>query len=417
MATASIDLVTETTAKAILEEERQRNAYLAVLAKDSIEAAITDYASIQRIVRAGLASKVFEVGDQINVSWTNEVSGTTYEWPFDVVHFDDVELADGETVPGMYLQAHYCSPFGVQFDQTEANYYCGEALPAGAYFFTVGTSWGSYFVPDTSYYFTTTVDIPAGGQIRVGAKSESTAWAGGDTAVSSWRVYTYESSSATDTLESGLELTEGTSGTSLGTAKTTDDYADSGINNLARAGFGYNRWSQSGIRQYLNSSAAIGEWWSSQNNYDRPPAQLATYPGFMSGFNDDFLAILKPVKVTTVLNTVSDDQIGTSEDTYDTFFLASLEQQFITPQLSGVEGDAWEYWKRVVGSTETVARQVTGAFPLTYSLNAKTTAQNVRLRSASRSHACNSWDVSSSGSVNNYYAYYAYRFVPCCVVC
>ena len=417
MASATIDLVTNTTAQAILEEEKTRNAYLAVLASGSSMTKITDYATIQKIVQNGLASKVFEVGNQINVNWKDAVSGTTYEWPFDIVHFDDVELADGETVPGMFLQAHYCSPFGVQFDQSEAIYYCGEALPAGTYYFTIGTSWGTYCVSGTSYYFTTTVDIPAGGQIRIGNTSESAGWAAPDSAVSNWRVYTYESIDATECLESDLTLTVGTSGTSLGTTTSAIDYADSGINNLQRAAYGYNRWSQSGIRQYLNSAAAIGKWWSPQNNFDRPPAQLATYPGFMSGFEDDFLSILKPIKVTTALNTISDDQIGTQEDTYDTFFLTSLEQQFITPQLSGVEGDAWDYWKRAIGSTTTIKTGVTGAFPITYALNAQASAQNVRLRSAYRGAACNTWFVYSTGYVYYGSASYAFRFAPGCVVC
>lgn len=405
------------TGEKILAEMQNQSELLEYIAAGSVGSiADLDYAAIRSIVQKGLASKRFAIGDQINANWT-DASGNTYVWPFDVVQFGDVELESGETVPGMFLQAHYCSTIGVQFDQTEALYYCSEALPAGTYYFTIGTSWGTYCVSGTSYYFTTTEDIPAGGQIRIGGTSESTAWAAPDTAVANWRVYTYSSISATAALESGLTLTEGTEGTELGTTTSSIKYADSGINNLQRAGYGYNRWSQSGIRQYLNSRAAAGSWWSPQNNFDRPPAQLTSYPGFMAGFDDDFLSVLGKVKVTTALNTVSDSEIGTQEDTYDTFFLASLEQQYITPQLSGVEGDYFEYWKRATGASSPVAQYVTGAFPITYALNAKTSAQDVRLRSAYRGDAYGAWHVYSAGYVGSSSASGAIRFAPVCVVC
>lgn len=411
----------ETTIQKILEAEQQRNDYLAVLAAEATTNVLTDYAAIQRIVRQGLAPKFFEVGDQINAEWKDAVSNTTYTWQFNVVHFGDVELKNGEVVPGMYLQAHYCNPFNFQFDQSEALYYTTEDLPAGVYYFTIGTSWGTHCVKDSVYYFTTAVTIPAGGQIRIGRNGEANAWGAPDLSPSSWCAHTYESPSATSPLETNLALSawsEDIGGTNLGTTLSTIKFSDSGINNLQRAAYGYNRWSQSGIRQYLNSAAAIGKWWTPQNNFDRPPAQLATYPGFMSGFDESFLNILKPVKVTTALNTVSDSEIGAREDTYDTFFLASLEQQNITPQLSGVEGDAWEYWKRALGLSGFFTKLYTnGAYPVTYAINAKTSPQSVRLRSANRGSAHSTWYVGSSGTVSTNYASNAYRFAPACVVC
>ena len=120
---------------------------------------------------------------------------------------------------------------------------------------------------------------------------------------------------------------------------------------MQRAAYGYNRWSQSAIRQQMNSDAAAGSWFTPQNPYDRRPDQLASLRGMKAGFDEGFLNILKPVKVTTALNTVTDDQIGASEDTFDMFFLASLEQEYIQPQASGVEGQYWEYWKRRLGLT------------------------------------------------------------------
>lgn len=394
------------------------NANIAAIAAANSSAVFADYNAISRIVRQGLGPQFFQIGDQINVKYRDPTnSETVYDWPFNVVHFGDVTLQDGEVVPGMFLQAHYCSPFESQFDQSEALYYCSIALNPGTYCFTIGTDWGTYCKAGTTYHFTTTQQIPAGGQVRIGRANESDPWAAPDNAPSTWKVHTYASTSSTEPLETGLTVTEGAQGTSLGTTTTNIKYGDTGINNLQRSGYGYNRWSQSGIRQYLNSKGAAGAWWTPQNNFDRPPAQLATYPGFMAGFEDNFLDVLKPIKVTTALNTISDSEIGTSEDTYDTFFLASLQQQYIQPQLSGAEGDTWEYWRRAVGSTSPAPRLKDGAFPLTYAINGKTSAQFVRLRSASRSNATYAWLVGSSGYVFTSHSAWAYRFSPACVIC
>lgn len=395
------------------------NANVAAIAAANASAVFADYNAIARIVRQGLGPQFFQIGDQINVKWKPDDSGTEYDWPFNVVHHGNVTLEGGEVVPGMYLQAHYCSSLGIQFDQSEALYYCADTLPAGTYNFTIGSTWGDkgYVVTGKTYSFTTTQSIPAGGQVRIGRANEADSWDAPDNAPSTWRVHTYASPSATDPLETNLTLTEGAQGTSLGTTTDSIKYGDSGINNLQRAGYGYNRWSQSGIRQYLNSKAAAGAWWTPKNNFDRPPAQLAANRGFMAGFEDDFLAVLKPVKVTTALNTISDSEIGTSEDTYDTFFLASLEQEYITSQSSGIEGEVWEYWKRAIGSTSPAPWHQNGAVPITYAINSKTSAQYVRLRSADRGNAYSTWYVYDSGQVHSNISTWGSRFSPACVIC
>ena len=190
---------------------------------------------------------------------------------------------------------------------------------------------------------------------------------------------------------------------------------------MQRVAYGYNRWSQSAIRQYLNSAKAAGQWWEPQHKWDRPPAELASKPGFLSGYSDDFLNAIKPVRVRTALNTVTDAAVGTYEDTYDKIFLASLEQEFITPQASGVEGEAWDYWKQAVERSTPTPWYKTfaeGGHPITYGIDGKTSARYVRLRSAGRGFASNTWFVYASGHVSHYGgAVYSGRFAPACVIC
>jgi len=375
------------------------------------------WAQIQQIVQSGNAQDWFNIGDQLEINWTK--NGTVHKLPFDVVSFDPV-LKYGESAekPGLWLQSHYAGD-GVQFSASNALYVATEALPAGTYHFTIGTNWGTHCVAGKSYQFTTTKQIPAGGQIMVGRNNEYYTWGAPDQAVSGWRVHTFESSAATTPLDSNLGLTEGTDGTDLGTTTSSIKYSTSGINNLQRAAYGYNRWSQSANRQYYNSAAAAGAWWTPQNPFDRAPQQLASLAGYMSGFDADFLAVLGKIKVTTALNTVSDSEIGMTEDTYDTFFLPSLEQEYIVPQLAGVEGAYWPYWKErlELDTPQKQGSDGTNANHIRYAYDARTSAQTCRLRSANRGYANNPWYVNPSGSANGYYATSAYRGCPACVIC
>ena len=96
----------------------------------------------------------------------------------------------------------------------------------------------------------------------------------------------------------------------------------------------------------------------------------------------------------------------------------SLQQMFVSPQLANVEGNYFEYWKSRLGRTSyagTGSSNVFDAFKIP-ALNADS-AQSVRLRSANRGHALNTWVVLSSGCVSNDSASYAYRFSPVCVIC
>ena len=405
---------------AVAALERQNLLLTQLIQSQSEATPIATLNEIAEIVRRGEASNVFNIGDQINVNWNN--GQNDYVLPFDITHFGDVQLQDGETIPGMFIQSHYALD-GVQFDQNEAFYVVpAGGMAAGTYHFTMGNSWGTHVVSGKSYEFTLAESYAEGDLLQLGTATSEVSGLP-DTAPANWRVRTYKASGSTP---AGLAanateivtLSEGTGGIDLGTLSSSTKYGTSGLNNMQRAAYGYNRWSQSAIRQQMNSDAAAGSWFTPQNPYDRRPDQLASLRGMKAGFDEGFLNILKPVKVTTALNTVTDDQIGASEDTFDMFFLASLEQEYIQPQASGVEGQYWEYWKRRLGLTNP---QPTGQpFPahIRYAYNAKTSAQYCRLRSAYRGNACNTWYVHSSGAAAyGTNATYAYRAVPACVIC
>ena len=399
-----------------------------IAAAHAADVDLTDEKAIQRIVRINEAKNFFSIGDQLVPVW-NDGNSHDYDLNMDVVAFHDAQNAQDETVPGLWLQSHWGLP-GVQFDASEAIMVCAEALPAGTYHFTIGTNWGTHCIKDKVYEFTTTVEIPAGGQIVIGSNTSFWNWGAPDVAPANWRVYTFKGPKYVTALET-LTLEEGEDGEDLGNLNSATKYSTTGVglNNLQRAAYGYNRWSQSGIRQWMNSDAAkatvgadgllSGGWWEPQNPYDRPPQQITTMDGFMRGLPDEFLAAVQPIKVTTALNTVSDGGIGTSEVTLDKFFLASLEQEYIVPQIAGVEGAYWPYWKERLGlnSPQAQGSGGTNAKHIRYAIENHASAQSVRLRSAHRGTAFSAWIVYASGTVSTYYATSAYRPAPACVIC
>ncbi len=380
---------------------------------------ITDMREVQEIVRSGHAQEFFALGDQIDVVWTpdNEAPNTTYHIPFDVVAFQSVEDAQGNTHENaMWLQSHYAlTP--IQFSGNNAFYVPDAELPAGTYHFSMGNAWGSHVVANKSYQFTLTQAVPAGGQLVLGTATSNTS-ALPDTAPANWRVRTFANGLQADPTEI-VTLEEGATGTDLGVLSSSTKYSESGINNMQRAAYGYNRYTHSAIRQWLNSSAGKGEWWEQKNPFDHRPDQLATVQGFMAGLPQDFLQVIKPIKVTTALNTVSDSTIGTSESVADKFFLPSLEQEYIAPQLSGVEGAYWPYWKDRLGLNAPQAQGSGGAnaHHIRYAYENHTSTQYVRLRSAYRGGAYYAWSVSSTGSAS-YGAGAAGLIRPCpaCVI-
>lgn len=365
------------------------NAILSVIASKSGGLTPSSLSDIQKIVQSGLAPQVFSIGDQILVPWKDVADNNKeYSLVFDVVAFTQAKDFEGVLHPSMILQSHYLLPFGIQFSNYQAFYIAEAELPAGTYNLTIGNSWGANCVTNKVYQFTLTTAVPIGGQLS-GLRTAP------DTSPLNWKVYSYTSSSSATPVET-VDLAEGNAGTSLGTLSFTPTEP---LNSLQCVAYGYNDWSKSAYRQFLNSKSGINSWWTPQHKFDRPPNELSTKAGFLSGFEDDFLQILKPSFIKTYKNTLTDD--GTVTETLDTFFLPSLEEQYIVPQLAG-EGNAWDYWQTRL--QRTTPREWYKETPelVKYSIANKTSAQYYRLRSAYRGYGYHAWDVNPSGSVNYY---------------
>lgn len=401
-------ILLDETGKQMIERLDRQNAILSIIAADKKQAMYENMAQIADIVRGNTVDQnavIFPVGSKITVPWVDKSNNKEYTMPFNVVHHKLVELADGSIVPGMIIQSHYATPYGVQFSHNQAFYYASAVLPAGDYKITLGTTWGNKeCVAGTIVSFTLTSELPVGGRLcgMYGLP---------DQASSAWKIYAYAADGKT-LLETMNATVGDNGGTSLGTMYSNRN--DEGLNFMQQVAYGYNRWSQAAIRQWLNSEAAADNWWMPQSDYDIVPDQ-ANKPGFLSGFDADFLSAIRAIKVQTAANTLTDG--GVTDVTYDKFFCPSLEEIFTTPQIKGIEGEAWNYWKQALRRTTPTDRGVVYPEYIHYALENHASAQYVRLRSAYRGAGSNAWYVDSTGSVTGYYAYYAHRCAPACAIC
>ena len=406
MSAITAPVILDSTGKQIVEKLHTQNLLLDILAGATLEHT-QNLEEIANIVRSGDADKIFNIGDQIIVPWTDPVADKTWSMPFDVVHFGNVTLEDQESVPGMFLQAHYAHPFGVQFSHERAFLKCPSGLAAGKYKFAFEANYGTVITAGDVVCFELTAAVPENGRI-------AGCYGAPDKAKSTWKIYSYAADGATlnEAAITPYFTADGTE-TDLGTMKT--DARNGDLNAAQEMAYGYNNYKASAIRQYLNSAAGANAWWTPSDAFDIVPNEI-TKAGFLAGFQNDFLAAIKPVKVSQAQNTKTDD--GTTQDMYDRVFLPSLQEMHIVPQVADAEGVIWEYWKRVSGSSTPLATGGTYPQMRTFGLDNKNNAQSVRLRSAYRGHAGGTWYVTSSGAVSNYlYAYYANRFAPAVVIC
>lgn len=361
-----------------------------------------DYNGIKAVVAAGNAPAVFPVGTQLVNTYTGK-DGKVYDCPWDVVKTDDIaEGETGTTAPAMVLQMHYASLKDIQFSAYQAFFVVPEAgLVAGTYNVKMGLDCGTNVKNGTVYQFTLTKNAPAGARLTGFYNAP-------DAAPTSWKVYVYKDQNKSELLET-CNVSAGSAGTNLGTflAKPNGN-----LNGLHPVGYGDNRWHKSAYRQYLNSDAAAGGWWTPQDEWDMKPDQADTVPGFLAGFSDDFKAALTRVKVVTYGAAVIDD--GSAVVTYDKIFLPSLQEIYCSPQVSGEGTGYWPYWKERTGAKTPQALWQTYPLRITRDLAQRTVGRDVRLRSACRGDGYRAFNVNSSGYVGNWRAVGAYRCAPAC---
>lgn len=110
------------------------------------------------------------------------------------------------------------------------------------------------------------------------------------------------------------------------------DAIESGNSDSNRKSYGNNRWIYSNIRQWLNSGASAGAWYSAQHSADAPPTNANVWSnyneydaeaGFLAGFSTNFAAAL--LSTTHTVGKASVDGGGT-ESCVDKIFFATCTE-------------------------------------------------------------------------------------------
>ena len=203
-----------------------------------------------------------------------------------------------------------------------------EALPAGTYNITLDHgSYGGGTNQDSTYQFTTTQAIPAGGGIR---HTTMGCYQGGGYTIAQITGGTFTTYDASgNVIESGLVCTEGNDGASLGTATGNNPTyrATDSINFTERQYYGSNRNAHSANKKWLESDAPgagagqIASWWTASDEFDMPVR--STLPGFLHGLDPAFRALIQPVRKRTA-KSVADGY--SYEDTVETVFEPSMTE-------------------------------------------------------------------------------------------
>lgn len=180
------------------------------------------------------------------------------------------------------------------------------------------------------------------------------------------------------------------------------DATEPGNPDANRAQYGCNRWDWSAIRQWLNSAAAPGEWWTAQHEYDAAPAYAATLAGFMADLPADFLSAVAPARLTTALSNADG---GGSVETVDRFWLPSRTEIF--GALDGGIAEGVQMAKYI---------DATDADRIKY--NSAGTASGWALRSSNRSNSYNIVNVSANGIMQelSWSSAWSGGIVPACII-
>ncbi len=350
---------TEATLQNILSVLTESNGYLKDIAKLKFD--LNDIHTMKTISNLGMAKQFFNIGDQIVVQYTG-TNGKTYDMPWDIVHIGDAKLADGNIKKdAIYLQSHYATVEVVQWDKEEKEVATEETAQEGLF----------YYVPNGEGF--KLLDIAVGATIPYAD---------------------YEN-------------------------KVYHNAIKDPTGNICR--YGYNRETHAAMPQWLNSTADKGAWWTAKHVGDVTPTQLASVRGFLAGLPADFVSCMEELTITQALNTVSEPDKTIGKESYTAkIFLPRLEQIYAKTQISGVEGEAWDYYKLLAQGAG-----LTGVFQLnpttydilkSYALENHSSAQSVRLASASRGNSDYTWFVSLSGGVGGGNTRYALRCRPACVI-
>jgi len=284
-------------------------------------------------------------------------------------------------------------------------------LPAGTYNFTLYKADNAGDIrEDGTYQFTTAQAIPVGGGFRhsqIGVYRTSSGLYVPANIIGN-HLTTYDASGVA--IESNLAVTAGSGGTSLGTASR--NWADTvntigQFNSTQRNAYGSNHAGESAVRQWINSPLGANLWFTKKTPFDLKPT-YANQPGFLAGFDADFLDALVTVDNVCARNTVYEvgGTLGGSYVMTDKMFLPSMTELGLGVNNAIAEGAVLDYYE----GTTALER-------IKFDIASPATVRYWFLRSPGPSNASSVRYILPDGALDNtIYAYHGYGVALDCVI-
>ena len=283
------------------------------------------------------------------------------------------------------------------YNDSQASHYFPDGLQPGNYSFGIG-NYDNDYGGNKTYYFTLQKPIPAGGQLRFG-------WSW-HTQVTANKVATYASNKVSETIESGITISESGApeSISLGVFEngpinkdfTTSNGVKVWVNTIERVRYGSNGWDNSWVLQWMNSDKESG-WWAPSSEFDRPASWVTTTPGYLYMLPDELVRYLGECSKLTDKNRICDGG-ETISHVLKAWLLSNYELQ--SPKSTTPGQITYDYFKairRTEGDWQTnpelIKRNEAGA-PQYWWLRAPYTSNTNYVR-----------HVYTSGGVHNYDAY------------
>lgn len=357
-----------------------------------------EWADIAAKVATG--ARPYAIGDTFSETWRDVAANQTYTIPWRVNHYETLELENGKTATGMWLQMTKALPSGIPFSNNRAFLRCPNGLNAGTYNVAFGATWGNKDARQgSSWSFTLTKAVENGGRLA-GFYNMA------DAEASTFNVYSYKSDGKT--LVETVSVTSGSGGTNLGTMNLST--RNGNLNSMHEAGYGWNNYENSALRQYLNGIGAVGDWWIPRDGWDIAPNQLSTKTAFLAGLPSGLVSALVPVKTVTYKNTTQDG--GGFSTLYDKVTIPSLSQMYFDNGNKN-EGTAHEYYIQLNGTDTKYKVSTDYRYPELIAINAANGA-NVSswFRSIVTGEAGKVYFFSTSNYAVGTNASYACRFTP-----
>lgn len=191
-----------------------------------------------------------------------------------------------------------------------------------------------------------------------------------------------------------------------------------------RKQYGNNRYLYSNIRQWLNSRAAAGAWYSAQHSADAAPTNANVWTnyneydqeaGFLTNFSEKMLAALLTVTKRVAKNTVTDG--GGYEDVADKIFLLSNTEVGLANENSVAEGSLYALFNTASKRLAYPTAEAVSKSEYSDSNLAASKPWWWWLRTPDAGNSCYARIVLTVGTLYYNFAYYGgYGVRPACVV-